>query len=283
MVEVPRALILDADRQFAESLCKTLQWRFPEMAVKIAATLDEATAALDTLRPHFFLLDWSVRTANRGPGNLLRKMSELMDDDPSSYEYPLLVNWNWHSEYEQEWSDQTLVFRLDNPWIVLDKHSEDWVTAIERWHLRKILPRRILRLSKASVDLTRTAYLKVSDRPLRVEYWDLEAGEERSAERHRDDTFQQISDRLLSPVRSLDSVRSVKSLFVRANQRNSLVNLAYVHRIEFGAGGDPSFIVKGAHQAPRLSAACAPALAELLQGIRFSGLWPHIGALTLPS
>lgn len=283
MLELPRALILDSDRAFSSVIADKLRRQSPEIATLHVTTVEEALSALDALRPHIVFLDWSVQNGTESPSALLRKMSDLMASDPSGYVYPLLVNSNWREEYEHDWSDRGVIFQMENPRVVIDRFNPTQTeSVISRWYVRRILPSRVIRLARANIDLARSGYLRIADAPPRILSWDVHAQTEHEFERHREDTFQLISQQLLSPMGNIASVASARSLFVKANQRNTWVNLAYVETITYDAAGERSFMFTGPCVAQRLNVTVTHAVARMLESMRHLNLWPHLNELAIP-
>jgi hypothetical protein len=283
MLELPRALVVEADQDFARGVADSLRSHTPEIAVKIVSSLDGALTAVEALHPHIVFLDWNVRVGDQRASLLLRKMSDLMAADPSSYDYPLLVNSHWQHEYQQDWAEQGVTFQMDNPWIVIGRSdSAERDALISRWLSRKMQSLRVVRLTKSNIDLGRSAYVRISDRPPRIHYWDVRERAELTLDRHRDDTFPLISQQIVSPLSRIESVAAARSLFVRANQRNCWVNLAYVERIAYDAAGERSFAIPGVASPPRLNVTVAHAVARMLEAMSHLGLWPHLARLEVP-
>lgn len=283
MLELPRALILDGDRAFSSAIADKLRKQSPEIAILQVTTVEEALAALKTLQPHIVFLDWSVRSGAERPSALLRRMSDLMASDPSGYVYPLLVNSNWREEYEHDWSDRGVIFQMENPRVVIDRLSPTQTeSVISRWYVRRVQPLRVIRLARANIDLGRSGYVRIADAPPRILSWDVLGRTEQEFDRHRDDTFQLISQQILSPMGDIASVASARSLFVKANQRNTWVNLAYVETIAYDAAGERSFMLTGSSAAQRLNVTVTHAVARMLESMRHLNLWPHLNRLTIP-
>ena len=79
MLELPRTLIVDDDREFTLNLSQCFARRSPEMAVLQVATLEGAVCALGEFRPHIVFLNWRLRTQGDLAMGLLRAMSDLME------------------------------------------------------------------------------------------------------------------------------------------------------------------------------------------------------------
>lgn len=282
MLELPRALILDGDHGFSSAVATKLRQQSPEIGILQVSRVDAALTALEKLRPHVVFLDWSVHVRGERPSSLLRKMSDLMAADPAGYDYPLLVNSNWKGDYDQEWSERGVIFQMENPRVVIQRESlAEAESILSRWYVRKIQPRRMIRLTKAHIDLGRSAYLRIADGPPRIFVWDTHLAKEQEFDRHRDDTFQMISQEIVSPLSQIDSVASATSLFVKANQRNVWVNLAYVQAIGFDSAGERTFLFRDA-TSQRLNLTVAHAVARTLEAMRHLALWPHLSGLSLP-
>lgn len=282
MLELPRALILDGEQDFSSAVADKLRQQSSEIGILQVSHLDAALTALEKLRPHIVFLDWNVHFRGERPSALLRKMSDLMAADPAGYDYPLLVNSNWREEYDQDWSERGVIFQMENPRVVIGRESLLEIESIlSRWYARKIQPRRMIRLTKAHIDLGRSAYLRIADGPPRIFVWDIRAAKELEFERHRDDTFQMISQQIIASLGQIGSVAAASSLFVKANQRNVWVNLAYVQAIGFDAAGERIFAFRDA-PSQRLNLTVAHAVARTLEAMRHLALWPHLSSLNLP-
>lgn len=283
MLEIPRALILDGDQGFSSAVAGKLRQQSPEIAILQVSNVDDALAALEKLRPHIFFLDWSIQIRGERHGSLLRKMSDLMAADPAGYDYPLLVNSNWRAKYDEDWSERGVIFQMENPRVVIERDSLAGAESVlARWYVRKIQPRRVLRLTKSHIDLGRSAYVRIADGPPRIFVWDTRMEREQEFERHRDDTFQMISQQIISPLGQVESVASAASLFVKANQRNVWVNLAYVQAIGFDGAGERTFFFQSA-TSQRLNLTVAHAVARTLEAMRHLALWPHVSGLSVPN
>ena len=282
MLELPRALILDGDQDFSSAVAGKLRQQSPEIGILQVSHVSSALTALEKLRPHIVFLDWNDHFRGERPSSLLRKMSDLMAADPAGYDYPLLVNSNWRDEYDQDWSERGVIFQMENPRVVIGRGSlVEAESVLSRWYVRKIQPRRVIRLTKAHIDLGRSAYLRIADGPSRIFVWDTRTAKEQEFERHRDDTFQMISQQIISPLSQIESVAAASSLFVKANQRSVWVNLAYVQAIGFDAAGERNFVFRDA-TAQRLNLTVAHSVARTLEAMRHLALWPHLSGLSLP-
>ena len=284
MLQLPRALILDAERAFADVIKCSLRERSREVAIRIESSLQEADCALEEYRPHIVFLSWALGTARRSASTLLRKLADLMAAEPNSYEYPLVVSTDWRPEFEEDWDELGVTFHLDNPKVLI--HKSDWVhkgpIVIDEF-LKKVEPRRILRLEKASVVLSRCAYLRISDGPPRLHYGIPDSNKEISLPRHRLDTFELIAKQLVPDELQAKGIRYIPSLFVRANRRNCWVNLAHVRRISFDEDGERSFVFgDAAHQQFRLAGSVAAGVSAHLEGLKHMKYWDHLNDITVP-
>lgn len=285
MLELPRALVVDSQQVFASAIVENLRACSPEIAVKIVTSIDDAMNALQGLRPQIMFINWTMGSSDHqcAPTALLRTMADLMESDPINYDYPLVINSNWHQEYQRDWEAQGVIFQMENPWVTLDRNDTHALTSIvSRWYVRKIQPRRMLRLAKGSVDVARCAYIRVSDGPAQIHFWHVGENRELTIARHRDDTFQLISQELLTPFNE-GAMAISSSLFVKANQRSTLVNLAVVERIAYDASGEREFVFGNEGSAPvRLNVTVTHSVARTLEVIKHLNFWPHLAHLTVP-
>ena len=74
----------------------------------------------------------------------------------------------------------------------------------------------------------------------------------------------------------------MRSLFVKANQRNTWVNLAFVERIAYDASGEREFIFADCSNTIRLNVTVAHAVAQTLETIKHLSFWPHLSHLAIP-
>ena len=234
MLQLGRALIVDDDPDFVRGITSCLHHDVREVAVRIERDLDGALRALEDYRPHIMFLNWSLGDSGRRAGELLSRMSSLMDEDPSSYDYPTLINTGWHAEYQKDWEEQGILFQMENAWTVFDKAQwSAWCPKVVKLWIasKKMRPFRMLRLNHGTIDLLRCMHLRISDNPSLLHAQFAGQHDSETLRRHRVENFDVISDHIVIPRRDDGDICALPSLFVRSNQRNAWVNLAYVEDI----------------------------------------------------
>lgn len=284
MLQLPRALIVDDERAFANVIAGSLRECSREIAIRIEPSLDGAILALEEYRPHIVFLSWGLRSKNSSAITVLHRLVDFMAADPSFYDYPLVVNTNCDAEFQKNWDEMGITFHFDNPKVVINK--ADWQnegsTVIKKF-LRTKGPKRLLRLSKADVPLSQCAYLRISDNPLRMHYWDTHRNEEVSLLRHRVDTFDLIEKQLIPDKIQNADATSVPSLFVSANKRNGWVNLAFVKEISFDKDGERIFVFDGTTEPPfRLSNSLAVGVTKHLERLKQMTYWDNLSQISVP-
>jgi DNA-binding NarL/FixJ family response regulator len=286
MPQLPRALIVDDDPAFVQSVTSCLRDAGNEIAVRVEWGVDGALRALDEHRPHIMFLNWAIGGAGPRPGEILGRMSSLMELDPSNYDYPILINTGWRPEFQGDWDDQGITFKMENPWTVLERAQySEWGPEVVRLWIsgRKMRALRTLKLLNGAIDLARCVYLRISDSPplllARL------AGEATSYElrRHRAETFDVISEQIVIPRAEADALRTLPALFVKSNMRNTLVNLAHVKHVGYDEDGDFALIFQDTAIAPiKLSKNVSHVVNQRLEMLRQWKCWPHLEHVCLP-
>lgn len=283
MLQVCRALIVDDDPAFVQGVTSCLCEGVREIAVRTERDLDGALRALDDYRPHIMFLNWSLGDNGRRAGELLSQMSSLMDRDPSSYDYPILINTGWKADFQKDWEEQGILFQMENSWSVFDKTQwSAWCPGVVNIVGKKMRPLRMLRRTHGTVDLLRCTHLRISDGPSLLHAQVAGQREPETLRRHRAENFDFISEQIVIP-RQNDDVRALPSLFVKSNQRNAWVNLAYVKNIGYADDGEFAFVFYDSLAAPvKLSKTIAHVANQRLEMLRQWKYWPQLAALCLP-
>lgn len=282
MPRLPRALIVDRDPDYAGAIGSCLRNCSREIAVRVEVTIEGALNAVETFRPHIIFLSWSFGVAEGEAIHLLRRMTDLVVSDRGHYEHPsMIVNTDFNLELSSTLEEQfTLQFELD--WRQVDKASwQRWAPlAINRWYKEKIRALRLLRLSHCSIDLSECSHLRIEDGGL-IHVTSCIDSTETAYKRHRDEKFPTISDLIEVPGADVLNIKSLPSLFVKANLKQSWINLAYVENIGYSRNGD--WVASLAGLTSRdvvITSAAAPKVSDRLRVLKQWGFWPHLGSLS---
>ncbi len=283
MLELPRTLVVDNDREFILDLSQCLARRSPEMAVLKVATLDGAVRELVDFRPHIIFLNWKLRAQRDLAMGLLRTMSDLMErEHAAAYRHPFFVHRNWTHEDRESWESlQEVTDSLDNPFKGL-RENEPLEPLIDALYERRIQYRRVLKLNSTFIPVGQCAYIRISD-PGGINFWDVGRGCEVTLDRHRKDNFQAISEYLVSSMSVGYPLPGIRSLFVKANERNQWVNLAFAKRIERDTKAALVFVMAGGAGQVALTDRAAQAVARTLEYLKQQGCWCHLEHLKLPA
>ncbi|MHA6847204.1 hypothetical protein [Ralstonia syzygii] len=283
MLELPRTLVVDDDRGFMADLSQCLVRRSPEMAVLKVATLEDAVRELGDFRPHIVFLNWMLRVQGDLAMGLLRRMSDLMEKEhTAAYRHPFFLHRNWRSEDRESWESlQEVTDSLDNPFKGLRDH-EPLEPLIDALYERRIQRWRALKLNGTFIPLGRCAYIRISD-PGGIHFWDVGRDCEVTLDRHRKDNFQAISEHLVSSMSVGYPLPGIRSLFVKANERNQWVNLAFTKRIERDTKAVLVFVMAGGAGQVTLTERAAQAVIRTLEYLKQCGCWPHLEHLNLPA
>jgi len=281
MLELPRTLVVDDDRGFTLDLFRCLAYRSPEMAVLQVKTLEGAVRALGDFRPHIVFLNWKFRTQGDVPMSMLRRMSELMENEHASgYKHPFFLHRNWSHEDRDSWESlQEVTDSLDNPFKGI-RDCEPLDSLIGALYERRVQAKRVLKLNGVFIPLGQAAYIRISD-PGAIHFWDVNRDCEVTVDRHRRDNFQSISDQLVSTMTVGYPLPGVRSLFVKANERNQWVNLAFTKSIERDAKAVLVFVMAGGAADITLTDRSAHAVTRTLEYMKERGCWPHLARLGL--
>jgi len=282
MLELPRSLVVDDDPAFTRDLCQCLWRHSPEMAVQQVATIDSAVRALGDLRPHIVFLNWSLPGQGDLAMALLQKMSDLMETDhAAAYRHPFFLHRNWTHQNREQWESlQEVTDSLDNPFFGL-RDGAPLDTLIGEVYARRIQPRRVLRLTGTFIPVGQCSYIRISD-PGGIHFWDVNQDCEVSLGRHRRENFQAISDHLVSSLSAAYPLPGIRSLFVKANERNQWVNLAYAKSIARDEKAALVFDLAGSAGPVNLTERSAQAIARTLEYMKHRSFWPHLSHLNLP-
>jgi hypothetical protein len=219
MPRLPRALIVDHDREYAGAIGSCLRDCSREIAVRVEMTIEGGLSAVETFRPHIIFLSWAHGGAEGEAIRLLRRMTDLVASDQGHYEHPsMIVNTDFNLDLSSSLEEQfTLQFELD--WRLVEKLSwQRWAPlAINRWYTEKIRALRLLRLSYCSIDLSECSHLRIEDGGL-IHVTSGRDSTETAHRRHRDEKFPTISDLIEVPGADVLNIKSLPSLFVKANQ-----------------------------------------------------------------
>lgn len=286
MPQLPRALIVDDDPAFLKGVASCLLDSGREIAVRIERNIDGALRALDEHRPHIMFLSWAIGSEGRRTGELLSRMSSLMELDPSNYDYPTLINTGWQPEFQRDWNQQGITFQMENPWTVLERAQWGvWCPDVVKvWATgNRMRALRTLKLTNGVVDLTHCIHLRISDSPtlLRAHL----AGQPAPFElgRNRAETFDVISEQIVIPQCDHDGLRTLPAFFVKANMRSAWVNLAHVKSIGYDEDGEFIFIFHEAAVAPvKLTKNVSHIVSQRLEMLRQWKCWPHLADLRVP-
>lgn len=283
MLELPRTLLVDDDKEFSRVLAESLALHSPEMAVQRVATLGEAIRALGGFRPHIVFLNWKLSNKGDFAMGLLRGMSDLMErEHATNYKYPFFLHRNWTSEDRESWEKlQEVTDSLDNPFKGL-RDQEPIEPLIHALYERRIQHRRVLKLNGTFVPLGRCAYIRISD-PGGLHFWDVDRGNEITLERHRKDNFQVISEHLVSLMSVGYPMPGIRSLFVKANERNQWVNLAFTKSIERDTKNSLVFVLTGGAGQVTLTDRASQAVIRTLEYLKQHGAWSRLEHLSIPS
>jgi hypothetical protein len=153
---------------------------------------------------------------------------------------------------------------------------------IDDLYERRIQHRRLLKLNGTFIPLGQCAYIRISD-PGGIHFWDVGRGCEITLDRHRKDNFQAISEHLVSSMSVGYPLPGIRSLFVKANERNQWVNLAFTKRIERDAKAALVFVMSGGVGQVTLTDRAAQAVARALEYLKQRGCWSHLEPLNLPA
>ena len=286
MPQLPRALIVDGDPAFVQGITSCLRDSANDVAIRIESGIDGALLALDEHRPHIMFLSWAIGGIGRRPGEILSRMSNLMELDPSNYDYPTLINTGWRPEFQSDWDDQGITFKMENPWTVVERARwADWCPEVVKVWItgRKMRALRTLKLVNGAIDLARCVHLKISDNPpLLLAHL---AGQATPYElrRNRAETFDVISEQIVIPRTDNNGLRTLPALFVKSNMRNAWVNLAHVKRVGYDTDGDFAFIFHDSAIEPvKLSRTVAHIVTQRLEMLRHWACWPQFATLCLP-
>ena len=283
MLELPRTLLVDDDRDFTLALSRSLTRRSPEMAVLQVTSLDGALRALADFRPHVVFLNWRLRAQGDLALKLLRQMSGLMESEhTSAYRHPFFLHRNWTNDDRDAWEAlQEVTDSLDNPFKGL-RDREPLDALIDALYNRRIQPNRVLKLAGSFVPLGQCAHIRISD-PGGIHFWDVGRDCEVSLDRHRKDNFQGISEQIVSSMSVGYPLPGIRSLFVKANERNQWVNLAFAKSIERDPRAVLVFVMAASAGRVPLSDRAAQAVARTLEYMKHCGCWPHLAHLDLPA
>lgn len=283
MIELPRTLVVDDDQEFTRDLSQRLIRRSPEMAVLHVATLAGAVRELGNFRPHIVFLNWHLRAQGDLAMCLLRRMSDLMEKEHTvAYRHPFFLHRNWTNEDRESWESlQEVTDSLDNPFKGL-RDREPLEPLIDALYDRRIKQRRVLKLNGAFIPLGRCAYIRISD-PGGIHFWDVDRNCEFALDRHRKDNFQAISEHLVSSMSVGYPLPGIRSLFVKSNERNQWVNLAFTKGIERDTKAVLVFVMAGGAGDITLSDRAAQAVIRTLEYMKQCGCWPHLAQLNVPA